>query len=249
MSIYGSLCDDFGVSVHLASKIEMPSNRETILHFFEAVRRQLKKPADFERREGGEFLLEEDRESNSYSWVSLDHRRLAVGAVNPESLDDVDALNTWILNAAPVHLGLTGLDTDSLDVMYYFDFLYTGNHDEVVAEALASGGPLDGFARMGGEESKLLSFQPSITVALDKACQLQCRVSVESRTTAYQVRTNSFTEIPISVYATMRQFWVRQQDSFADSYHKQRSRLDDVVAEFVIPNVVQPLARVISTKQ
>ncbi len=35
---YGSLCDDFGVSCYLLGKVEMPTARETVLHFFESVR-------------------------------------------------------------------------------------------------------------------------------------------------------------------------------------------------------------------
>ena len=37
------------------------------------------------------------------------------------------------------------MQTESMDVLYYFDFLYQGNHDEVVAEALAAGTPLEGL--------------------------------------------------------------------------------------------------------
>src|SRR5439155_22416680 len=39
MNNYASLCDDFGVSTYVHGKLEMPTGRETVLHFFEAVQK------------------------------------------------------------------------------------------------------------------------------------------------------------------------------------------------------------------
>ena len=129
----------------------------------------------------------------------------------------------------------------------YFDFLYQGNHDEVVAEALANGTPLEGLAQIPG--GRVLNYQPTLMLALDDACQLQCRLSVETRTSAYQVRTGNFPESPISVYFTVRQFWGKQPfKSFVESYQNQRRVLDELVASFVVPNVITPLQRAIAAK-
>jgi hypothetical protein len=139
------------------------------------------------------------------------------------------------------------MQTDSMDVLYYFDFLYQGNHDEVVAEALATGTPLEGLTQMPA--ARVLHYQPTLMMSLDDACQLQCRLTVETRTTAYQVRTGNFTESPISVYFTVRQFWGKQPfKTYAESYHNQRRILDELVNQFVIPNVINPLAKTISAK-
>ncbi len=176
MNSYSSLSDDFGVSVYLASKAEMPTHRETVLHFFEAIQKQFPRMTDFERRDEKEYVLEEDHDSGSYRWVSLDARRLCSGFVNPPALEDVDQQNERLLEMAPYHLGVSGLDADYLDVLYYFDFLYAGNHDEVVAEALAAGGPLESLAKLPA--GRVLHYQPSVMVALDEACQLQGRLSI-----------------------------------------------------------------------
>ena len=248
MNSYGTLSDDFGVSVHLASKVEMPTGRETVLHFFEAVRKQYPKLTDFERRESGEYVIEEDRDSGSYRWLALDHRRLVLGFSNPPAMEDIDQHNEWVLDMAPYHLNLTGLDAESLDVMYYFDFMYAGNHDEVVAEALATGGAFEPLAKLPA--GRVLHYQPSMTMALDDNCQLQCRLNIETRSTAYQVRTGNYSEAPISVYFTVRQFWGKQpHKSFVESYLNQRRLLDELVTEHVIPNVVQPLAKTIAARQ
>ncbi len=64
------------------------------------------------------------------------------------------------------------------------------------------------------------------------------------------MRTGNFTEAPISVYFTVRQFWGKQPfKTFADSYRNQRRLLDELVTDHLIPNVIQPLARTIGAKQ
>ena len=42
-------------------------------------------------------------------------------------------------------LSVSPLDCEALDYMMGFDFSYRGNHDELVAEALGTGGALDGL--------------------------------------------------------------------------------------------------------
>ena len=247
MNSYASLCDDFGVSTYVHGKLEMPTGRETVLHFFEAVQKAAPKMTEFEKRADNEYMLEEDRESGSYRWTSLDARRLSAGYVNPPDLDDADAHNERILEIAPYHLDLSAMQTESMDVLYYFDFLYQGNHDEVVAEALTHGTPLESLIQVPA--ARVLHFQPPMLLALDDACQLQARLSIETRTTAYQVRTGQFPESPVTVYFTIRQFWGKQPfKTFAESYHNQRRVLDELVSTYVVPQVINPLAKAISTK-
>ena len=74
MNNYASLCDDFGVSTYVHGKLEMPTGRETVLHFFEAVQKAFPKMTEFEKRADNEYMLEEDREAGSYRWASLDTR-------------------------------------------------------------------------------------------------------------------------------------------------------------------------------
>jgi hypothetical protein len=247
MNSYASLCDDFGVSTYVHGKLEMPTGRETVLHFFEAVQKAFPKMTEFEKRGENEYALEEDRESGTYRWASLDQRRLCSGFVNPPTLDDADAHNERVLEIAPYHLDIGGMQTESMDVLYYFDFLYQGNHDEVVAEALTAGTPLEGLMQIPA--ARVLHFQPTIMLALDEGCQLQARLSVETRTSAYQVRTNQFPEAPITVYFTVRQFWGKQPfKTFVESYHNQRRVLDELVSTYIVPQVINPLAKAISTK-
>lgn len=248
MNSYSSLCDDFGLSAYLIGKVELPTGRETVLHFFESLQKAFPRMTDFEKRDSGEYNLEEDRDAGNYRWASLDGKRLCTGYVNPPALEDADDHNARVLEMATAHLDLSGLQTEALDVLYYFDFLYQGNHDEVVAEALAANTPLEGLSQIAG--GRVLHYQPTLMMALDEGCQLQGRLSIETRTNAYQVRTGQFPEAPISVYFTVRQFWGKQPyKSFVESYHNQRRVLDELVSQYVIPNVITPLQKAIGAKQ
>jgi hypothetical protein len=64
------------------------------------------------------------------------------------------------------------------------------------------------------------------------------------------VRTGQFAESPVSVYFTIRQFWGKQPfKTFTESYRNQRRVLDELVQQYVVPNVLQPLAKAIGAKQ
>jgi hypothetical protein len=248
MNPYASLCDDFGAYVYLNTKMDLPTAREPVLHFFDAMKKSFPALTDFDRREGGEYVLEEDRELGSHRWVTLEARRLSAGYVNPPSLEAADQLLEHVLELAPYHLDLSGLDCEALDALYAFDFLYQGNHDEVVAEALGVATTLDRLVQMPG--SKVINYEPSLMLALDDACRLQCRLSIETRTSAYQVRMGQFPEAPISVYFTVRQYWGRPTfKSFVESYKNQRKLLQELTESHIIPAVVRPLAQTIATRQ
>src|SRR5262249_35794953 len=136
MNPYGSLCDDFGIYVYLNTKMDLPNNRDTVLHFFQTLRKQFPQMTDFDRRESGEFVLEEDRDQGSYRWATLETRRLCSGHVTPPAVEAADEQHARILELAPHYFGLEGIDCEALDVLFAFDFVFNGNHDEVVAEAL-----------------------------------------------------------------------------------------------------------------
>src|SRR5947209_248568 len=81
--------------------------------------------------------------------------------------------------------------------------------------------PLESLLQLPG--SRVINYEPSLMLSLDEACRLQCRLSIETRTNAYQIRTGQFPEAPISVYFTVRQYWGRQPfKNFNESYTNQR---------------------------
>src|SRR5205085_9502937 len=249
MNPYSSvICDDFGVYVYVNTKMELPTRRETVLHFFDSLQKTFPQMTDFDCRESGEYVLEEDREQGSYRWVTLEAQRFCTGYVNPPSLEDADTQHERVLEVAPYHLDFGPLDCEALDVLFAFDFVYSGNHDEVVAEALGLNTTLESLLGMPG--SRVINYEPSLMLALDEGCRLQCRLSIETRTNAYQIRTGNFPEAPISVYFTVRQYWGRQPyKTFGESYQNQRRLCQELVDQHIIPGVVRPLAQAIAAKQ
>jgi hypothetical protein len=248
MNPYSSLCDDFGVYVYLNSKMELPSGRETVLHFFDSLQKTFPQMTDFDCRENGEYVLEENREQGSYRWVTLETRRVCTGYVNPPELEDADKHHERVLELAPYHLDFSSIDCEAMDVLFAFDFTYTGNHDEVVVEALGLNNALENLVQVPG--NRVINFEPSLMLSLDEDCRLQCRLSIETRTNAYQIRTGQFPEAPISVYFTVRQYWGRQPyKTFSESYKNQRRLCQELVDTHILPGVVRPLAQAIAAKQ
>jgi hypothetical protein len=247
MNSYSSLCDDFGIYVYVNTRMELPNKRETVLHFFDSLQKTFPEMTDFDCRESGEFVLEEDREQGSYRWVGLESRRICSGYVNPPAVEEADKQHERVLEVAPYHLDLSALDCEALDVLFAFDFLYTGNHDEVVAEALGRNTPLEGLLDM--PNARVLNYEPSLMLVLDDACRLQCRLNIETRTNAYQLRTGQFPEAPISVYFTVRQYWGKQGGkSFQESYRHQRQVCQELVDSHIVPQIIRPLAQTIADK-
>ena len=86
MNKYSSNCDEFYVNMHLNTEMDLPQNRESVLHFFEQLQKRFPKMSNFYTRERGEFSLEEEKESGQYRWVATEPKRLCSGAVNPDSI-------------------------------------------------------------------------------------------------------------------------------------------------------------------
>jgi hypothetical protein len=248
MNPYSSLCDDFGVYVYVNTKMELPTRRETVLHFFDSLQKTFPQMTDFDTRENGEYVLEEDREQGSYRWVTLESQRFCSGYVNPPDLESADVQHERVLELAPYHLDFGALDCEALDVLFAFDFMFSGNHDEVVAEALGLNTTLENLVQMPG--ARVINYEPSLMLALDEGCRLQCRLSIETRTNTFQVRTGQYPEAPISVYFTVRQYWGRQPfKNFGDSYKNQRRICQELVDSHIIPSIIRPLAQTITNKQ
>ena len=89
--------------------------------------------------------------------------------------------------------------------------------------------------------------RPAIQFALDEDCRTQCRVSFESRTNAYQVRTGEFTEDQISVYLTVRRYEsLGPDETYAGEFDRLSGLCRDLVDEYLVSNVLRPLQEAIS---
>ncbi len=95
-----------------------------------------------------------------------------------------------VLELVPYELTVTPLDCEALDLLFGFDFTYRGNHNELVAEALGLPPAYEGLLNLPG--ARIINYEPTLTFALDSDCRLQCRVAIETRTNAYNIRTEDY---------------------------------------------------------
>jgi len=247
MNRYSSLSDDFYVNMNLGTEMELPANRETVLHFFERVQKTYPTMRNFYCRERGDFVLEEDKDRGSYRWCTIEPRRVCSGQVNPESIEEALEQHGLVLELAPYMLSVSPLDCEALDLLFGFDFTYRGNHNQLVAEALGVGPSLERIAEIPG--AQVINHEPSLTIALDEDCRMQFRLSVETRTNAYQVRTGDYPEEQLSVYATARQYGSLGPDkTFVETLHRLAKLCHEMIENHVIEQVLQPLARTIALK-
>ena len=247
MSEYGAFSDDFYVNMNLSTEMDLPQGRESVLHYFEQIRRRFPKMQNFYSREKSEYVLEEEKEAGAYRWVSLEKRRVNSGVINPESYESAIEQHQSVLGLVPFELSISRLDCESLSLMFGFDFAYRGNHNDLLTEAI---GISPGLERLtNAPHTKLLSFEPSLQFSLDEDCRTQCRVSFETRTTAYQVRTGDFGEEPLSVYLTIRRYdSLDANENYADELIRLSAFGRDLVDDYLVPNILRPLQQAISLR-
>ena len=90
--------------------------------------------------------------------------------------------------------------------------------------------------------------EPSMVIALDDDCYLQARVSLETRSSDYQVRTGRYDSEPISVYLTVRRMPTPGKImSMGQSMTEQCEICEDICRRVVIPKIVHPIAVAIAS--
>lgn len=247
MRSFESIADDYYINMHLNTEMQLPAQRETVLGFFERIQKTYPTMRNFYTRETGDFVLEEDKEQGHYRWVTIESKRICSGYVNPPNPEAAMEQHLLVLDLIPFMLSVSPLDCEAIDVMYGFDFTYRGNHDALVSEALGFSPALEGVLAIPGAQP--ISFEPSVTIALDDACRLQARMMVETRTSAYNVRRGEFPEDPISVFFTVRQYGsLPLSTTYKSALEKIAATADDLLEKHVVEQVLRPLQLAISAR-
>jgi hypothetical protein len=244
---FSAFCDDFYVNMRLSTQLNLPHSRETVLHFFERLQKEFPTLTRFRKHENGDLCLEENRDSESYRWATLESRRLLAGHVNPPSIEEAMKIHMLLLQLAPFDLGISPLEVDYLDVLFGFDLSFRGNHDEVVAESLLQQSPLTSLLEESG--AKAVDIQPTVTVALSEDCRLQARIDIITRTNSYQVRTGDYNNDVISVYLVLRRYCGDRprepmEQIFAGLVEKAQTLCDS----YIVPKVLRPLSSAIASR-
>lgn len=246
---YSCLCDDFYLDMHVNTELDLPTERDTILSFFERIQKQFPSMCSFFRRENNEYCLEEDRNAGQYRWISLETDRVGSGIVNPSNFEDAYSQDRLVLELAPYMLGVNHLDIDSLDVTFAMDFEYTGSHDEIIAEALFGSTAFGCLLDMPCASP--VSFSPAVVVALSEDCRTQARIGVESKTgVSENGKQKHKSDEAISLFFTIRQYPSETErfDSLKSFEHQCRLA-EELMSEKIVPNFVLPLTSVIAQKR
>ncbi|MCC6284848.1 MAG: hypothetical protein IT439_06030 [Phycisphaerales bacterium] len=197
---YRAWCTDVYVNSRLNVRMELPRGRDTLLEFFERVRKGFPDMTQF-RRFREELVLEAEPSAPVHRWVAVRGTHVRAGVVNAPSTEEFLALHAFLLEAAPFYLGIRPLDVESLELMYGFDMECRGNHDAVIAEALLSGSPLGRL--MTGPGFVPGACQPTIGLAVEGEPDLDITVEVKSKTGQESGRDDEAPD-PIGVHVNFR---------------------------------------------
>jgi len=246
---YNCLCDEFYLDMHINTELDLPTERDTILNFFERIQKQFPSMCSFYRRDNNEYCLEEDRDAGSYRWITLETDRIGSGVVNPANFEAAYSQHRLVLELAPYMLGVSHLDIDSLDVTFAMDFDYTGSHDEIIAEALFGSTAFSCLLDLPCASP--IGFSPAVVVALSEDCRTQARIGVESKTSVVESGKQKYkSDDAISLFFTIRQYPSNTEKFDALKSFEHQCRLaEELMAEKIVPNFVQPLTSVIAQKR
>lgn len=246
---FGALCDEFYTSTRLYLKLGLGLDRETVLHFFDSLRREFPSLQKLRRRDDGGLVLEEESsEEGTRRWIRIEEGALRFGCHNPEDPADFRRLGERVLEVAPYHLTLNELDYDHLESVHGFDLEYRGNHDQLVFETLLADHPLAGLLN-DERVAHVIDCQPFFGMALAPDCDMQAYVELKSRTSTFEVRTGRYEPQALTVYLTTRRYWgFGSGQTLAGSFKQLLDVADELAADRVVPLLVNPLAHAIASR-
>ena len=242
---YGALCTDFYINQKLALKMDLPSDRETVLHFFDLIRRAMPSMHRF-RRYDGELALESSRRDAEYKWLAMRRTSVRTGHVNPQSLAEAYRFHQLMLEFAPHHLTISPLDVDYLELMFGFDLECSDNHDEVVFDALYANTPLGKSLKLG--DKKMLDVQPVFGINLTDSGDMQAYLEVKTRRRSRRGSARATRHEPISLFLTVRKYGpVDSVEDLQGHFDILAQHCESLANERLVPGLLTPIARHITS--
>jgi hypothetical protein len=235
--------------MYVNTELDLPTQRDTILSFFERVQKHFPSMGVFYRGSENEYCLEENRKSGQYRWLVLEKDRIGSGMVNPSNVEEAYKQDRAILELIPYMLSVSHLDIDSLDLTFGMDFEYMGNHDELISEALFNTSAFSCFLEIPGV--KPIGFSPVAVFSISNDFNTQVKISIESKTNVYEPQKHRYrSEEAISLSFTIRQYppGLGKFDSL-NSFEEQTRMIKELMDEKVVPHFVRPLVDVITQKR
>ena len=242
---FGALCTDFYINQKLALKMDLPSDRETILHFFDRIRKSLPGLRRLRRYEG-ELALESARRDAEYSWLALRRTCIRTGHVNPEAMNDAYNLHQLVLELAPYHLTISPLDVDYVELMFGFDMECKDNHDEIVFESLIAGSPIANLMKV--DDARVLDIQPVFGMSLSESGDLQAYFEVKTRQKSRRGSSRPYRQEPISLFITVRKYGpVDKVEDLLAIFDTLSYHCETLATEKLVPDLLTPIAKYITS--
>lgn len=242
---FGALCTDFYVNQKIAVKMDLPGDRETILHLFDRVRVDQPSMKKF-RRFTDELSLESARRNGAYRWLAMRRNTIRSGQVNPDSMEEAYDLHRMILKVVPYHMSISPLDLDYQELMFGFDLECRGNQNEIVFDALFADSPLSKLLNYGA--AKALDVQPVFGMALNDRCDLQAFFEVKTLTSQGQVRTGRYRPEPISIFLTLRKSGpIDKVEDLVENFELMRGHGEKLAQTRLVPDLLTPISRAITS--
>lgn len=247
-----ALCNDFYINQKIALKMDLPTNRETVLDMFDRIRKNIPAMDRFRRFED-ELALESPEQNSQYSWFSLaapGGTAIRSGWVNPDSLEQAYHLHRTILDIAPYYLTISPIDVEYIELIFGFDIEAEANRNEIVFEALSSGGSVSPLASLiDANNEHVLDYQPFIGLTLNRSCDLQAFIEVKTRTRAAEIAHEHYDGIPISVYLTIRRYGpFRTLEELTTCFGTLAGHAERLTEERIVPNVLVPIREAILSR-
>lgn len=240
---FRALSSDFYVNQRLNLKMDLPKEREPILDMFDRVRRQFPAMQQF-RRYRNELALETGPAEDNPLWIAIQTNSIRSGCVNPASFQDAYALHRHVLETAPYFLSISPLDVDYLELLFGFDLVAAGNHDQIVFDALMQQTPLARALDFG--ESTPIDCQPVVGVRLSD--DIEAYVEVKTRSNERRGRGGDAPGEPISIYLTLRRLGpILEIKSLLDDFNRLARHGEELAESRVVPNLVVPIREAIGS--
>ncbi len=245
---FGALCTDFYINQKLSLKMDLPTERDTLLHFMDQVRKTQPGMTRF-RRYDGELSLESSRREAEYTWLSLRQSSIRTGHVNPDVMEDGYKYHRRMLEIAPYYLTLSPLDIDYVELMFGFDIECKEDHDEVIYEALFADSAMGGLLKPLDEAmgAKVLDVQPVFGLNLSDDGKLQAYFEVKTRRRSRRGSGKRYAQEPISLFVTLRNYGpVDKLDDLKDVTTELGQYCETLATERLIPDMLNPIVQHIS---
>jgi hypothetical protein len=243
---YGALTTDFFVNQKLSLRMDLPSERETILGLFDRIRKE-RPGMNRLRRYDGELSLESREDESRYEWLALRRTSIRSGSVNPETLEDAAKLHETILHVSPFFLTVSPIDIEYLEVVFGFDIEAETNRNEVVFDALMADSVMGNIVNR--EREKLLDCQPYVSFALDESRRTQAIIDVKSRVRPSEQESGRYQNHPITVYCTVRRHGpFASVDELPQMLRRLIKHAERLADDRVVPKVLMPIREAIMSR-